>query len=111
MKQTKLAGVEVQSVKEIFLSIQDIDYWFNWVVGLGCSLVGTIMGSLGFGFREQLRPIVTEVIRQVLNCFGRRSDQPQADLQLAEAGRVRPNVAAAAAAMQRNTAGNNPFIY
>ena len=91
--------------------IQDIDYWYEWVVGLGCSLVGTIMGSLGYGFKEQLRPILTEVFRRILNCCKNRPDQSEADLQLAEAGRVRPNVAAAAAAMQRNAAGNNPFIY
>ena len=91
---------------------QNAEYWFDWTVGLACSLVVTIMGGLGYGFREQLGPIAA-MLTQLWNGRKNRHGQPEPDLEMAEAGRVRPNVAAAAAALQRNAVANsnNPFIY
>ena len=53
------------------------------------------------------------MLTQLWNGRKNRHGQPEPDLEMAEAGRVRPNVAAAAAALQRNAVANsnNPFIY
>ena len=88
----------------VFLSLQDIQYWFDCVVGLSFALVTTIMGGVGYGFKGKLGPY----FKGIRNC---RKKQPEAELPMAENGRVRPSVAAAAAALQRNATGNNPFIY